>query len=758
MNVFSRTAGGGVERGLVISLLSGAIDWGEYVQHLLSRAAERLEADAGELFLRDLPGGALVLEAVHRLPAGRVGVLRLKPGEGITGSALKHPGGLLVADRRGHPGSLHPAGFSTRQLPSMLAAWLGDNEASTGMLVLYREGVGSFNETGLAEARAAARRLEVMLDFGAVVSSFARHQAGRHPGGAADAGAARHFHGKTVAPGRCAGMLSIHRHESAADILEHERMTRRPETGDPGLFERALERTRAGLARDREELRRLIPEAATLLFDAHEMMLGDDQIASKIRGAIASGMGVAQAIGETAAEFIHAFESSQHEHMREKARDIEDLALRLLDNLAETRPAGFQHGRIIVTRELRPSEVVRVARARAGGVVLCSGGATAHIALLLRSLGIPAIIARSGGVMRLADGTPALLNATDGVLVANPSEDDHNLFLSHAPGPAAPPAPLPPNGVLTRDGVRVATLANVNLLSEIQPVLDLRADGVGLYRTEIAYLVRDSLPGENELTELYNNFFSLTRSIPVTVRTLDAGSDKFIDYLHSAREENPALGLRSIRLTLRHPDILRCQLRALLRAAAGRENVRLMFPMVSSLDEFRAAKALFEACRAEIEDETGLPCAPAVGMMVELPAAAEMAPAFAAEAGFFSIGTNDFIQYMLAVDRGNVGVMDYFTPHAPAVLRALRRVAAAALDAGIECSVCGEMGHDPRFIPFFLGIGIRALSVEVHSLPTVHRVVSGVTLAEARAYADALLAAGTIAETQALLRDFGAAR
>ena len=178
--------------------------------------------------------------------------------------------------------------------------------------------------------------------------------------------------------------------------------------------------------------------------------------------------------------------------------------------------------------------------------------------------------------------------------------------------------------------------------------------------------------------------------------------------------------------------------------------------MISSLDEFRAAKALYEKCREEIEAETSLPCGVKVGMMVELPAAAELAPAFAREADFFSIGTNDFIQYMLAVDRANASVMEYFTPHAPAVLRALKRVATAAADAGIECSVCGEMGHDPHFIPFFLGIGIHTLSVEVASLSTVRRVANAITLPEARAYADALLAADSIAATQALLRDFSA--
>jgi len=749
MNVYSKAAGGGVERGLVISLLSGAIDWGAYVHHLLARLAERLGADAAALYLRGLPGGGAALEAAHQIPGARAGSPLAKDP---AGDAMENPGGLLVADRgEGEPGPAFCGEFGELPLPSMMAVWLGEAGASIGALALFREGVGSFTERDLAQAGPAARQLEVMLDFGAVVSSFAKHPA-RPPGPGGAAG--RSFHGKTVAPGRCAGRLSIHRYESAADILRHERMANRSDAADPLLFGRALERARAELASDREELRRLIPEADTLLFDAHEMMLGDEVFTSKIEASIADGMGVARAIGEAAAEFIHILESSAHEHLREKARDVEDLALRLLDNLAETRPAGFQHGRIIVARELRPSEVVRVARASVGGVVLCSGGATAHIALLVRSLGIPTLIARTGDVMRLDDGLPALLDATEGVLVVNPSGDDQTLFLAHAPEPAAAPAPLPAGGVFTADGARVTTLANVNLLSELQPVLDLRADGVGLYRTEIAYLVRDSLPGENELTGLYQNFFALARGLPVTVRTLDAGSDKFIDYLHSGREDNPALGLRSIRLTLRHPEIFCSQLRALLRAAAGRENVRLMFPMVSSLDELRAARALYEKCRAEIEDETGLPCGVQTGMMVELPAAAELAPAFAAEAGFFSIGTNDFIQYMLAVDRANVNVMEHFTPHAPAVLRALKRVASAAADAGIECSVCGEMGHDPRFIPFFLGIGVRALSVEVPSLPTVHRVVSSLTLSHAREYADALLAADSIAGAQALLRNF----
>ncbi len=759
MNIESLSAGWSVERGLVLSLLAGTIDWGTFSHHILSRVVERLKADAGELFMRDLQDGSLVLEAVYKLSTDREGTLRFMSGEGITGTALKHPGGMLIADRRHHPDSRHPDNFSPTPLPSMMVTWLGDKEGFTGMLVLYREGVDSFTEEDLAQANIAASQLEVMLDFGSVVSSFVKPQIERHMETHTEATGPRHFRGKMIAPGQRLGTLSIHRHESATDILEHERMLTRSDPADPALLDRALARTRDELRKDRDELSRLIPEAATLLFDAHDMMLQDDQFIDKIRRAIHSGMGVAQAIGETAAEYIHILESSKHDHIREKARDIEDLALRLLDNLSDTAAAEFEHGRILVARELRPSEIVRIARANIGGVVLCSGGATAHIALLVKSLGIPTMIAASTDVMQLADGAPALLNANSGILIVHPSDEVKTIFHQHAgTALAAPPEPLAPGGVFTRDGLRVNTLANVNLLSEVHAVLNLRADGIGLYRTEIAYLVRDSFPSENELTDLYKNLLTITRSLPVTIRTLDAGSDKFIPYLPVTREDNPALGLRSIRLTLRHSDILRRQIRAILRAAAGRPNVKLMFPMIASLDEFRAAKAIYQKCHDELAAETGLSTPIQIGMMVELPAAAELAPAFAHEADFFSIGTNDFIQYMLAADRTNAEMAEYYTPHAPSVLRAIHRVASAALDAGIDCSVCGEMGHDPQFIPFFLGIGIRTLSVEVASLATVQRVAAATSLPDAQTYAAALLAADSIADTQALLRDFSATK
>lgn len=752
------TAGWGVERGLVLTLLSGAMEWDAYCTHLLARAVERVHADAGELFLRDLHESKLVLEAVYKLNPARVGILRLSPGEGIIGTALSNEAGLIVDDRHANPASLHPADFSTTPLPSMMVAWLGEKQGSTGMFVLYREGVGSFTAEDLRQANLVAKQLEVMLDFGSVVVSFVKPQMVRHNENTKNRGHVRHFLGKMLAPGRRMGLVTVHRHESAADLLEHERLCRDDDTADLDRFEKALQRTHAELKLDREELARRIPEAAIMLFDAHEMMLQDDQFCDKIRLAVKNGMGVAHAISEAAAEFIRIFESSQHEYIREKARDVEDLAMRLLDNLVERNQTSFGRGRIIVTRELRPSEIVQIARADVSGVVLCSGGATAHIAMLMKSLGIPAMIARSPDVLQLVEGQPALLDADGGLLVVNPPEDVRNAFLKRAAMAEAQhrlDEPIHEGGALTKDGTRIQMLTNVNLLSEIEGVKRFRADGIGLYRTEIAYLVRDGFPCEEDLAKIYGRFFNAAGKLPVTVRTLDAGSDKFLEYFPIQKENNPALGLRSIRLTLRNPELFKQQLRAILRAASLHGDVKIMFPMVSSLDEFRAAKAHYHTCCAEVAKETGRECCNfKIGMMVELPAASELADAFAREADFFSIGTNDFIQYMLAADRSNAEMMEYFTPHAPAVLRALNRIAEAAQNAGIDCSVCGEMGHDPQFIPFFLGIGIRSLSVEVSSLPLAQRAVSSVTLAEAEAYAHALLAADTIAEAQTLLRDF----
>ena len=305
---------------------------------------------------------------------------------------------------------------------------------------------------------------------------------------------------------------------------------------------------------------------------------------------------------------------------------------------------------------------------------------------------------------------------------------------------------------LMKDGQAVNLLANINLLSELDLALALKAEGVGLYRTEFPFLIRQALPSEDEQYAVYARLLDRMQDHDVTIRTLDAGGDKVLAYFDDAGEANPALGLRSTRFTLRHHEIFDTQLRAILRAGANVATLQIMFPMIASLDEFIEARKRVADCVNELQEETGKTFQmPKVGMMVELPAVLELIDDFAEAADFFSIGTNDFIQYMLAVDRTNDRVAEYYCPHHPAVLRGLKRIAEAAIRHNIDCAVCGEMAHDIRYVPFFLGIGIRRLSIDPHYLPEVQACVGTWSAETAEAYAEGLLAKSSSKEIEALL-------
>ena len=304
-----------------------------------------------------------------------------------------------------------------------------------------------------------------------------------------------------------------------------------------------------------------------------------------------------------------------------------------------------------------------------------------------------------------------------------------------------------------RDGTRVRLMANINLLSELDLAVRLKAEGIGLYRTEFPFLVRDSLPTEDEQVRVFTLLFDRMQAREVTVRTLDVGGDKVLAYFDVAAEPNPELGLRSTRFALRHPEIFDQQLRAMLRAAGPDTRLRVMFPMIGSIDEFREARLRLETCWQELRTDGRVACElPQIGMMVELPAVTEILDAFVREAAFFSIGTNDFVQYMLAADRTNERVAEYYVPHHPAVLRALARIVRTVTAGGRDLSICGEMAHDTRYVPFLVGLGVRKLSLDPVFLPDLQHALEAWSLEEARAYAEELLTLHSVREVDAKLR------
>jgi phosphotransferase system enzyme I (PtsP) len=361
--------------------------------------------------------------------------------------------------------------------------------------------------------------------------------------------------------------------------------------------------------------------------------------------------------------------------------------------------------------------------------------------------------------MDLADGTPVLLDADVGNLYVRPGQEVLSRFeardlageaLAFDPGMLRRPA-------ATSDGTRINLAININLLSDVSRVGQAQYDGVGLYRTEFPFMIRSTFPSEEEQFVIYRKLINDVKGLPVTFRTLDIGGDKVLSYYQGVREENPFLGMRSIRFSLRHPDIFRQQIRAILRA--GHESpLRLMFPMISSLDELRESREMVSRCIDELSAE-GIEFnrEPLIGIMVEIPSVIPIIRELAAESGFFSVGTNDLIQYTLAVDRTNEKVADMYVPHHPAILRSLKAIADAAIEAGIEASVCGDMAIEPRYIPFLLGIGMRSLSIDPQYMPAIKKAIAAIAIDDARALAEAMLDAPSLRDVESFLEKAGTA-
>jgi len=299
-------------------------------------------------------------------------------------------------------------------------------------------------------------------------------------------------------------------------------------------------------------------------------------------------------------------------------------------------------------------------------------------------------------------------------------------------------------------------MANINLLRDVVVAQELNAEGIGLYRTEFPFMIRSGFPDEEEQYLIYRRLVDGMGRKPVTIRTLDVGGEKRLGYHDHGEDANPELGLRSIRFSLRYPDVFQQQLRAILRAGADTTELRIMFPMISSLDEFRKARAMVDACTDDLRNRS-IPChrRPGIGMMVELPAVLEAAEEFSREVDFFSIGSNDFIQYMLAADRGNKSVASYYCPHHPAVLRGIARLVRTAQAHDRPVSVCGEMAHQKQYIPFLLGVGVRSLSVDPHYLADLHDFIQTLSVPSMQREAEALLAESSIEGVTERLRQFG---
>ena len=511
-----------------------------------------------------------------------------------------------------------------------------------------------------------------------------------------------------------------------------------------------LEKT---LAAAEEELRGLyetakekMGEQEAEIFDAHLTILGDEYsvrepIIQRIRE---QKQNAAAAIEDQFDELAQMVRSLGDELMAERAADAEDLKqqlLRICLGCGRQDLSVLPGDVIVLAEELTPSDTVRMDTAHVKGIATRLGGATAHSAIIARTLGIPAAAGIDGWQTEALNGHMAILDGADGTLTVDPTDEETACYQSRKAQADCEAQALEAFRTCpsqTKDGAALEICANIGTPQEAQQAMKYGADGVGLFRSEFLFMDRDALPTEDEQFEAYRTAAQTMAGKPLIIRTLDVGGDKKLPTLELPHEDNPFLGFRAIRMTLSHPEIFRPQLRAILRAAAYGD-VRVMFPMIGSLDQLREAKALLREQEQTLQAE-GVPTGPVkVGMMVEIPAAAVLAEEFAKEVDFFSIGTNDLTQYTLAVERGNAAVAHLYAPEHPAVLRLIAMTAQAAAERHIPCGMCGEAAGDPKLAPAFVGMGVNELSMSPRRVPAVRKLLSGLTMDECRQAAEKLL-------------------
>lgn len=509
----------------------------------------------------------------------------------------------------------------------------------------------------------------------------------------------------------------------------------------------------ATLAAAEEELRGLyetakekMGEQEAEIFDAHLTILGDEYsvrepIIQRIRE---QKQNAAAAITDQFDELAQMFRSLGDELMAERAADAEDLKqqlLRICLGCGRQDLSVLPGDVIVLAEELTPSDTVRMDTAHVKGIATKLGGATAHSAIIARTLGIPAAAGIDGWQTEALNGHMAILDGADGTLTVDPTDEETASYQSRKAQADCEAQALEAFRTCpsqTKDGATLEICANIGTPQEAQQAMEYGADGVGLFRSEFLFMDRDALPTEDEQFEAYRTAAQTMAGKPLIIRTLDVGGDKKLPTLELPHEDNPFLGFRAIRMTLSHPEIFRPQLRAILRAAAYGD-VRVMFPMIGSMDQLREAKALLREQEQTLQAE-GVPTGSVkVGMMVEIPAAAVLAEEFAKEVDFFSIGTNDLTQYALAVERGNAAVAHLYAPEHPAVLRLIAMTAQAAAERHIPCGMCGEAAGDPKLAPAFVGMGVNELSMSPRRVPAVRKLLSELTMDECRQAAEKLL-------------------
>ena len=712
----------------VVQEVNGAADFFEALHIIVTRVKAALEIDVCSIYLKSPQSGRLVLMASEGLRSESVGQVEMDPSEGLVGLVASRAEPVNLDSAQDHPRFRYFPETGEEHFLAFLGVPIIHQRSLLGVLVVQQHQARKFDDEHVSFLITLAAQLAGAIayaEFNDEISSetpLIGHVNVEATGIAGSPGVAI---GRAVVAYRLADLDSIPDREGSGveGELEH--------------FKQAVVETRTEIEDLKQRMGEALGPDEQVLFDAYLMLLGSDSLVHKTEARIRNGQWAPAALRDTVRESVRVFEDMEDPYLRERAADVRDLGRRVLSHLlpADRSQDEFPEGGILVGDDLTASHLAEVPIERLGAMVSAKGTGSSHIAILARALNIPAVMGVSELPVGRLEGREILVDGYRGRLFVNPNAElraEFERLVREERELAEDLRALAKDPAETRDGVAVPVLANSGLLADIKPSLESGAEGVGLYRTEVPFMIRDRFPGEDEQVQLYEQVLASFDPMPVTLRTLDIGGDKALPYF-PVKEDNPFLGWRGIRISLDHPEIFLTQLRAMLKASRSHDNLQILFPMISALDELKGAMTLLNRAREELLDEGYMIPMPKVGVMIEVPAAVYMCETLARRVDFLSVGTNDLVQYLLAVDRNNARVASLYDTLHPACIRALETITEGSHRAGKPVSVCGEMAADPAAVILLVGMGIDSLSVSVSAIPRVKWVIRSFSIDRAEA-------------------------
>jgi phosphotransferase system enzyme I (PtsP) len=695
----------------------------------------------------------------------------MKIGEGLTGMVVKEGRAVTIQDPENDPRYRYFKETGEEKYHSFLGIPLFERRKPLGVIVLQTKETREFSANEISTLTAIALQISSVVVNARLLDRI-NQQKKESERVARELAAARQvladtqgngqeasslaMRGQVAYPGVATGPANIMEERLGfADILNEEGIDQIEETK---RLNDALEATRIQTLYLEKQVAERMSENEASIFHTHLMILEDRGFIDRMYDGIKEGHGAPYMLEKVVSGYIEAFERMDDPYLRERAADMEDIGRRLLANLIGKEDHGLhlKHSGILVARQILPSDMALLDHTQITGIVTESGEQNSHAVIMAKSLGIPALVGVKGALKNIAPDDTLILDANSGALYINPGatileeyarlQEDQNREQSRLDEYRDQPA-------LTADGIEITLRANVGMVSDVPIALRNGAKGVGLYRTEFPYMARGSFPNRNDQYTLYRKVIEGFENQPVTIRTLDIGGDKRLPYFNHPAEENPFMGWRSVRISLDNLDIFQTQIEAILMASIHGP-VKLLFPMISSIDELKECKKIVLEAKANLEREN-IPYAENIplGIMIEVPAAVLLVNRFAREVDFFALGTNDLIQYLLASDRNNPLVSKYYDPLHPAVLRVLNDVNTTAANLGKGVCVCGEMSSDPINLIPMIGMGITEFSTPAPFIPRTKSFLKKLSMETARRAAWEVLEMDSATEIRQYLKD-----